>query len=85
MGGMRLAEAAGLAKRDVFLNTEIPYVRLCERLWRPLKTRSSERMCRSLVPLYGLQRERMNAAQTSTFFLVTVQNKDVKRTMPATR
>ena len=41
--GMRLAEAAGLAKEDVFLDTEIPYVRLCERPWRPLKTRSSER------------------------------------------
>ena len=47
--GMRLAEAAGLAKEDVFLDTEIPYVRLCERRWRPLKTRSSERD----VPLVG--------------------------------
>ena len=47
--GMRLAEAAGLAKEDVFLDTEIPYVRLCERPWRPLKTRSSKRD----VPLVG--------------------------------
>jgi integrase len=47
--GMRLAEAAGLAKEDVFLDSEIPYVRLCERPWRPLKTRSSERD----VPLVG--------------------------------
>ena len=47
--GMRLAEAAGLAKEDVFLDTEIPDVRLCERPWRPLKTRSSERD----VPLVG--------------------------------
>ena len=47
--GLRLAEAAGLAKEDVFLDTEIPYVRLCERPWRPLKTRSSERD----VPLIG--------------------------------
>ncbi len=47
--GMRLAEAAGLAKEDVFLDTEIPYVRLCEHPWRPLKTRSSERD----VPLVG--------------------------------
>ncbi len=47
--GMRLAEAAGLAKEDVLLDTEIPYVRLCERSWRPLKTRSSERD----VPLVG--------------------------------
>ena len=28
---MRLAEAAGLAKEDVFLDAEIPYVSLCER------------------------------------------------------
>ena len=47
--GMRLAEAAGLVKEDVFLDTEIPYVRLCERPWRPLKTISSERD----VPLVG--------------------------------
>ena len=47
--GMRLAEAAGLAKEDVFLDAKIPHVRLCERPWRPLKTRSSERD----VPLIG--------------------------------
>ena len=47
--GMRLAEAAGLAKEDVFLDTEIPHIRLCERPWRPIKTRSSERD----VPLVG--------------------------------
>ena len=46
---MRLAEAAGLAKEDVFLDKDIPHVRLCERPWRPLKTRSSERD----VPLVG--------------------------------
>jgi len=38
-----------LAKEDVFLDTEIPHIRLCERPWRPLKTRSSERD----VPLVG--------------------------------
>ena len=47
--GMRLAEAAGLAKQDVFLDTETPYAQVCERPWRPLKTRSSERY----VPLVG--------------------------------
>ena len=47
--GMRLAEAAGLAKEDVFFDRKIPHVRLCERPWRPLKTRSSERD----VPLVG--------------------------------
>ena len=47
--GMRLAEAAGLAKEDVFLDAEIPHIRLSERPWRPLKTRSSKRD----VPLVG--------------------------------
>ena len=47
---MRLAEAAGLAKEDVFLDIEIPHIRLCKRPWRPLKTRSSERD----VPLVGV-------------------------------
>ena len=47
--GMRLAEAAGLAKEDVFLDTEVPHIRLCESPWRPLKTRISERD----VPLIG--------------------------------
>ena len=46
---MRLAEAAGLAKEEVFLDTEVPHIRLCERPWRSLKTRSSERD----VPLVG--------------------------------
>ena len=47
--GMRLAEAAGLANEDVFLDSEIPHIRICERPWTPLKTRSSERD----VPLVG--------------------------------
>ncbi len=47
--GMRLAEACGLAKEDVFLDTEIPYVRLCKRPWRSLKTTRSGRE----VPLVG--------------------------------
>ena len=38
-----------LSERGRLLDTEIPYVRLCERPWRSLKTRSSERD----VPLVG--------------------------------
>ena len=38
--GMRLAEAAALAKEDVFLDTKIPHVRLCKSPLRQLKTRS---------------------------------------------
>ena len=47
--GMHLVETAGLAKEDVFLDIEVPHIRLCERPWRPLKARSSERD----VPLIG--------------------------------
>ena len=55
--GMHLAEAAGLAKEDVFLDTEIPYLRLCERPWRPLKTRSSELgLPLVVVALWAVQR-----------------------------
>ena len=83
--GMRLAEAAGLAKEDVFLDTEIPYVRLCERRWRPLKTRSSERDVPLVGAAYGLHRERMKAAGPSTFSLAIVLIMDARRTMLATR
>jgi len=48
--GMRLAEAAGLAKEDLCdLDGPLPYVRLRKHPWRGLKTASSERM----VPLVG--------------------------------
>ena len=39
-----------LGERELFHDTEIPYVRLCERPWRPLKTISSKRD----VPLVGV-------------------------------
>lgn len=47
--GMRLAEGAGLLKEDLFLNTEIPYVRIQKHPWRNLKTAASQRD----VPLVG--------------------------------
>ena len=48
--GMRLAEGAGLLKRDfVGLDTDLPYVRITKHPWRNLKTVSSERK----VPLIG--------------------------------
>ncbi len=64
---MRLAEAAGLAKEDVFLDTEVPHIRLCERPWRPLKTRSSERD----VPLIGAAlwvAQRANQSNPNEYF-----------------
>ena len=41
--GMRLGEAVGLLKSDIYLNSEIPHIRLIPHPWRRLKTRASER------------------------------------------
>ena len=47
--GMRLAEAAGLAKEDIILATDFPYIDLKPHSWRRLKTKSSARH----IPLVG--------------------------------
>jgi len=47
--GMRLAEAAGLAINDIYLDEELPHVSIQTHSWRRLKTKSSERV----VPLVG--------------------------------
>lgn len=47
--GMRLAEVTGLAVQDIKLETTVPHIDLRPHEWRPLKTRSSER----IVPLTG--------------------------------
>ena len=47
--GMRLSEAAGLARDDIVMDTEIPHIKLVPHPWRRLKTKGSER----LVPLVG--------------------------------
>jgi integrase/uncharacterized protein YcgL (UPF0745 family) len=47
--GMRLSEAAGLAKDDIVLDADMPHIRLIPHPWRRLKTKGSER----LVPLVG--------------------------------
>ena len=47
--GMRLSEAAGLARDDIVMDTEIPHIKLVPHPWRRLKTKTSER----LVPLVG--------------------------------
>ena len=47
--GMRLAEAAGLHKEDIILNTPLPYIDLKPHSWRRLKTKSSARH----IPLVG--------------------------------
>jgi integrase len=48
--GMRLSEAAGLAKDDIHLDEEVPYVDIRLHSWRRLKTAGSQRK----VPLVGI-------------------------------
>ena len=47
--GMRLAEAAGLLKSDLKLDTDIPHIVIQPHEWRRLKTETSTR----IVPLVG--------------------------------
>ncbi|MEP1207860.1 MAG: DUF6538 domain-containing protein [Rhizobiaceae bacterium] len=47
--GMRLAEATGLLKEDVALDTKHPHITLAPHPWRRLKTKGSERV----IPLVG--------------------------------
>ncbi len=47
--GMRLSEAAGLARKDIVLNADIPHVTIRPHPWRRLKTKGSERT----LPLVG--------------------------------
>jgi integrase/uncharacterized protein YcgL (UPF0745 family) len=47
--GIRLSEAAGLAKSDIVLDADAPHIKLIPHPWRRLKTKASER----LVPLVG--------------------------------
>ena len=47
--GMRLSEAAGLAREDIMLDADIPHVIIRPHAWRRLKTKGSERT----LPLVG--------------------------------
>ena len=47
--GMRLSEAAGLAKEDIVLDADVPHVIIRPHPWRRLKTKDSERT----LPLVG--------------------------------
>ena len=47
--GMRLSEAAGLARKDIVLDADIPHVIIRPHLWGRLKTKGSEKT----LPLVG--------------------------------
>ena len=81
--GMRLSEAAGLAREDIVLDADIPHVINRPNPWRRLKTKGSKRT----LPLVG---ESLWAAERAveasqhplTYCLVTAMTKAVKQTQP---
>jgi len=60
--GMRLAEVIGLGVNDLFLDAEVPFVRLVEHPWRRLKTSTSIRD----VPLVGASMWGLKRAANAT-------------------
>lgn len=66
--GCRLAEIVGLAKADIFLDVDIPYIQIQPHPWRRLKTASSERR----IPLVGASlwgiRRAFNSAKAEALF-----------------
>ena len=65
--GMRLSEAAGLAREDIVLDADIPHVIIRPQPWRRLKTKGSERT----LPLVGASlwaaRRAVEASQNSPY------------------
>jgi len=65
--GMRLSEAAGLAREDIVLDADIPHVIIRPHPWRRLKTKGSERT----LPLVGCSlwaaRRAVEASQHSPY------------------
>ena len=63
---MRLSEAVGLLKEDVYIDVAIPYVEIKPHPWRRLKTAGSHRK----VPLVGVSLwavRRAHGANNSAF------------------
>ena len=81
---MRLSEAAGLAREDIVLDAEIPYVIIRPHPWRCLKTKGSERT----LPLVGasLWAARRAVEESLHFplppYLSIVMTEAVKPTLP---
>jgi integrase len=67
--GMRLSEAAGLAREDIVLDADVPHVIIRPHPWRRLKTKGSER----ILPLVGASlwaaERAVEASQQSTYLL----------------
>ena len=80
--GMRLSEAAGLAKDDIHLDEEVPYLDIKPHPWRRLKTAGSQRK----VPLVGLSlwaaKKLTKPASAPFYFQDIVMTRSVILTLP---
>ncbi len=63
--GMRIAEVVGLKTDDIYLEHEIPHIKLQRNPFRPLKTKQSQR----LIPLMGYALEGVKSQLTDSEWL----------------
>jgi len=63
--GMRVAEVVGLRAEDIYLEHEIPHIKLHKNPFRPLKTKQSQR----LIPLMGYALEGVKSQLTDSEWL----------------
>jgi integrase len=63
--GMRVAEVVGLKTEDIYLEHEIPHIKLQRNPFRPLKTKQSQR----LIPLMGYALEGVKSQLTDSEWL----------------
>ena len=63
--GMRVAEVVGLRTDDIYLEHEIPHIKLQRNPFRPLKTKQSQR----LIPLMGYALEGVKSQLTDSEWL----------------
>ena len=63
--GMRVAEVVGLRAEDIYLEHEIPHIKLQRNPFRPLKTKQSQR----LIPLMGYALEGVKSQLTDSEWL----------------
>ena len=79
--GLRLSEALGLSREDVFLDIPHPYVVIEPKPWRRLKMADSD-WFHWLVRLCGQTRARLTLPQPVTCFLITATGRPSNRIQP---
>ena len=65
--GMRLSEAAGLAKEDIVLDADIRHVIIRPHPWRRLKTKGSERTLPLVAAALWVAKRAVEASQHSPY------------------